>query len=174
MKELNLVLENLHKLHDTTVADIEGTITVERDNITIDGLGHRLWGTGGFSGFDLNGRTGVTIRRTIIDSFFNGIRLAGSNGNSIYGNNITNSWYGIWFSASNSNRFFRNNFVANAYHAYMDTLCCNSSNFWDNGVEGGSAGANDTATFAIAKLLPLFLVIGGLVVMIGVGVKEFS
>ena len=45
---------------------------------------------------------------------------------------------------------------------------------WDNGVESGSAGANDTATFAIAKLLPLFLVIGGLVVMIGVGVKEFT
>ena len=43
---------------------------------------------------------------------------------------------------------------------------------WDNGVEGGTSGANDTATFAIAKLLPLFTVIGGLVVMVGVGLRE--
>ena len=59
----------------------------------------------------------------------------------------------------------------------LDTLydqATDTSFRWDNGVEGGSAGANDTATFAIFKLLPLFAVIGGMAILGGVALKEMG
>ena len=58
----------------------------------------------------------------------------------------------------------------------LDSLYDNTVNTdyrWDNGVEAGTSGANDTATFALAKLLPLFAVLGGMAIMVGVAVKEF-
>ncbi len=120
----------------TFTADIEGSIEVQKENVTIDGGGYSLRGSGGGYGFYLNLRNGVTIRRTSIENFYYAIRLTGSHNNSIIGNNITENNYGIWFSDAENNSFFHNNFLLNARHVYMDTLCCISSNYWDNGFEG--------------------------------------
>lgn len=120
----------------TLTTDIDGSIEVQKENITIDGGGYSLRGSGGGYGFYLNLKNGVTIRRTSIENFYYAIRLTGSNNNSIVGNNITENNYGIWFSAAENNSFFHNNFLLNTRHVYMDILCCNSSNYWDNGFEG--------------------------------------
>ena len=118
--------------------DILGSIKIERSSITIDGKGYTLHGSGGGNGFYLYGITNVTIRKVNIENFYFGIRLEGNSSfNTICGNNIGgNNQYGVWFSASDNNTFYHNNFVDNIEHVYMDTLCCNSTNVWDNGFEG--------------------------------------
>jgi len=72
-------------------------IVVERDNIIIDGAGYTLQGTGEYpyKGVDLYGRSNITIKNTIITTFWQGILLYYSSNNSIVGNNITNNWHGI-------------------------------------------------------------------------------
>jgi len=95
--------------------DINDSIVVERNNITIDGAGYTLQGDGSGNGFTLSGVNNVTIRRSNIEGFRYGIyaswghitisennimnntdagmNLDGSSYNTVYGNNITNNGY---------------------------------------------------------------------------------
>jgi len=73
----------------TFTADITDNIVVQRSNITIDGKGHTLQGSGG-EGFYLAMMNNVTIRNTNIKGFGVGIQIVfGSHHNTISGNNIT-------------------------------------------------------------------------------------
>jgi parallel beta-helix repeat protein len=71
----------------TFTDNINGSIVVERDNITIDGNGYNVTVTSGRA-IDLSDRNNVTIRNTKIEGFRTGIYLSGSY-NTILHNNIT-------------------------------------------------------------------------------------
>jgi parallel beta-helix repeat protein len=142
----------------TFTDDLNETIAVEKDNIVIDGNGYRLEDqTGQLNGFNLNGRSGVTIKNTHIIGFDYGIWLSSSDDNTISGNNITNNYNGIYvtlFSNGNTikennvtnnanfgisivgdsfeNLIYHNNFIDNGYQQASSQL----TNTWDNGVEG--------------------------------------
>jgi parallel beta-helix repeat protein len=96
-----------YTLTGNVTTDATGII-VERNNIVIDGAGHRLQYTGIYLpyGIDLTSRSNVTIRNVKIDRFWVGIYGgAGNNAssNTIYGNYLTNNWYGIGLFTPNNN-----------------------------------------------------------------------
>ena len=76
--------------------NIHDTITVQRDNIVIDGNGFTL--QGGLFGFYLISRSGVTIKNVIIKGWLNGILLVWSPNNKFSENTVSNNRIGICVS----------------------------------------------------------------------------
>ena len=110
-------LDNItYTLTDNITSSGDG-IVVERDNIVIDGAGYTLEGTGAYpyKGICLDGRSNVTIKNTIITTFYYGILLYSSSNNSISGNNIANNGFGISLGYSSNNSIFGNNITTNNY-----------------------------------------------------------
>lgn len=68
----------------TFTHDIYDTIVVTADNIVIDGNGYALQGSGGGYGFYMLGRSGVTIKNTVIKGWSVGIGMGGT----VYGDNV--------------------------------------------------------------------------------------
>jgi parallel beta-helix repeat protein len=71
---------------------------IERNNITLDGAGYTLQGSGSGYGIDVTSRSNVTIRGMNIKSFEWGITSRytfSSSGNRIVGNNVTGNGDGV-------------------------------------------------------------------------------
>ena len=103
----------------TLTANINDSIVVERNNITIDGAGYTLQGTGSEIGIYLLFRNNITIKNMEIKNFWAGIQLSYSSNNMISGNNITNvpgSQYqhGIYLYES-SNNIISGNYIHGLY-----------------------------------------------------------
>jgi len=103
----------------TFTANINDSIVVERNNITIDGAGYTLQGTGSEIGIYLLLRSNVTIKNMEIKNFWAGVQLSYSSNNMISGNNITNvpgSQYqhGIYLYES-SNNMISGNYIHGFY-----------------------------------------------------------
>jgi parallel beta-helix repeat protein len=66
------------------------SIVVERNNITINGNGYTLQGSGAADaiGIYLRGRNNVTIKNTTINAFYHGIWLFSSSNNMLVGNTM--------------------------------------------------------------------------------------
>jgi len=141
-------------------------ITIQRNNITIDGAGHTVQGiTASLSeGVNMTGRNNVTIKNMKITAFYWGIYLSFStNNNIVSGNNITaisgsgielyapgnnnivsgnniaaNSGTGIELYSSGNNIVSGNNITANTwYGVYLGSYCSN------NIVSGNNITANN-------------------------------
>lgn len=111
----------------TFTDNIYGWITVERDNIIVDGAQHTLQGTYSESldssqlswiwlplpGIFLPEIENVTVRNTQIKNFGHGIALWRSSNCTISGNNITKNEYGIVNEDSSDNIISGNNITAN-------------------------------------------------------------
>ena len=119
--------------------NIFGEIVVEKSNVTLDGNGYTLQGSGSGSGIKLAGVNGISIHNTNIQSFtsglwfegssgnivfsstiancsYDGIRLDGSSGNTIAGNTITENYQSIRLHGSPDNNIY-GNMITNCYHA---------------------------------------------------------
>jgi len=124
-----------YTLTGNITSDADG-IVVERSNITIDGDGYTVLGTGTENGFYISGTTNVTIKNTIIKSFGHGIYLYVSSNGSIFGNNImANNYDGIWLEWSSFNSIFGNNITDNDNGIYIYVASNNSiyhNDFIDN------------------------------------------
>src|SRR3972149_3438255 len=84
----------------TLTGDIFTQIFVGRDNITVDGAGHSLQGTGSGVGINVMG-SNISIKNLQIVHFDSGINLVSSN-NTISGNSITNNDDGITVVSANN------------------------------------------------------------------------
>src|SRR3972149_4130853 len=106
--------EDLYTLTGNITSDAYG-IMVERNNMTLDGAGYTLQGTGasGFKGIYLTGRSNITIKNIQVKTFYYGIQLFASSNNSIVGNDITDNDYGIYLDYSSNNRIVGNNITDN-------------------------------------------------------------
>jgi parallel beta-helix repeat protein len=121
----------------TFTDNIYDEVVVERSNITIDGNGTTLQGSGSGNGFYCSGINNVTIKNTNIKNFSYGILLDSSSNNSIAGNNITaNNELGIWLYSSSNNSIAGNN-ATNSWHGI---LLDSSSN---NSIVGNNITANN-------------------------------
>jgi parallel beta-helix repeat protein len=107
----------------------EGLI-VERDNIVLDGAGHKVQGNGQSSAILVEGRTGVTLTRFLLQGFYWGLEIRDSRQCVIAGNNLTAGMYCIYLSDSSNNKFYHNNIFGALYYS-------NSNNVWDNGYPSG-------------------------------------
>jgi len=79
----------------TFTDDIVGSVVVEKDNIVIDGNGHKIEGTKTRSGISMNADNG-TIKNLRVNNYEYGINLEGSSLNTITNCSVTNSSYGIY------------------------------------------------------------------------------
>jgi parallel beta-helix repeat protein len=82
-------------------------ISVQRDNIVLDGAGYAL-GTQGDIGIDLSYRNNVTVRNIQVGFAFYGIYLWNATRNTITGNTLTYNGYGIYLVAASQNSIIGN------------------------------------------------------------------
>lgn len=91
----------------TLTADVYETIQIDEDNLTLDGAGHTVTGSGGSFGVYLPERTGVTIKNVNVRQFTYGIYLYHSSNNTLTANNVTNinfsGFNGIYLYHSDNN-----------------------------------------------------------------------
>jgi parallel beta-helix repeat protein len=104
------------------IADINDSIVVERSNITIDGNGYAVQGSGSGYGFYLSNMNNVTIKNTNINAFYCGIFLNySSNNNSLIGNSMTNNWYSVLIvNYSSYNSIIGNSIMNNAEGIFLE------------------------------------------------------
>lgn len=154
---------SIYTLTGNIVSDGDG-IVVQKNNVTVDGAGYTLHGSGWppatkGHGFDLTEIDLVTIKKTKITSFLTGVCLLSSSnsnvscisiantrygiyfdsssGNTVSGNNITSSYYeGIGLSSSSNNTILGNNITDNYYGIHL-RLSIN------NTVSGNNIAANN-------------------------------
>jgi len=160
----------------TVAGNIDGNITVQKDNIVIDGLGYTIQGSTlnlsaistATIGIDIQNRVNVTIKNVQIKSFVNGIHLLNSSENTIIGNNLAENVDGIRLDSSSNNNIVGNNITLN-FHGihpatnnkfYHNNLINNADrqvfigpsdgfNSWDDGYpEGGNYWSNYTGVDA--------------------------
>jgi hypothetical protein len=105
-------------------------IIIEKDNIVLDGAGHKLRGHGQSSAILLEGRVGVTITGFRLDNFYWGLEMQNSAHCIITRNNLTALMYPIYLEGSSNNKLHHNNI----YHEPFNE---NSSNTWDDGYPSG-------------------------------------
>jgi len=129
----------------TFSSNIYDQIRIERSNITIDGKGYTLQGSGSGNGFYWNSINNVTIKNMNIKGFGYGIYLSNSLYNNIIGNNIAeNNYYGIYLLNSANNAINENVVVDGEwgiilYDSGNNTLRNNNmtNNDYNFGVGGG-------------------------------------
>ncbi len=106
-------------------------IIIEKNDITLDGAGHKIRGHGESSSIFLENRSGVTIRNVLLENFYWGIELQNSTKCIVSNSNLTAVMYPIYLGSSSGNKFYHNNIFRIPY--YTD----GSDNTWDNGYPSG-------------------------------------
>jgi parallel beta-helix repeat protein len=120
--------------------DVQGSITIEVDNIVVNGMGHTIQYTGTSpKGIDLESRTNVKIMNMGIENFISGVYLFTSNQNNISQVNVTgNSGYGIYLYSSSNNNLLGNSITANIVGIFLDYSSTNIIS--ENQIESNSEG----------------------------------
>ena len=141
-------------------ADINNqSISVQRNNTTIDGRGHVLRGSYvNFSyGINLSNVTNVTVENTRIDAFWYGIFLDSGSNHIISGNNITNTVDAI-FLQSTANDSISGNIITNNsgwgvvfFDSHDETLFRNDITNNHDGVVLGPSSNDDISENNIAN-----------------------
>lgn len=133
----------------TLLVDLTSGLSINSDNVTIDGNGHSLTGTGAY-GVYAESINGGTIKNLTIDGFSYGVFLAWSNHMDIRWNNISGSsseGVGIW--ASSFNDVVGNNIsgssedgIGLAFYCEGNTIRGNtiSGNYWGFWIAGSGPG----------------------------------
>jgi len=107
-----------YALTGNITSDADG-IVVERSNITIDGVGYTLQGSGSGYGFYLSHIDNVTIKKININGFYVGVRLLASSHNAVYGSNLMdNKNVGLFLGFSSCNSILDNNIINNGCGDY--------------------------------------------------------
>ena len=102
----------------TLTQDVDRTIEIMGDNLTLDGAGHKITGGGSGRGVYLR-RTGVTIKNLKVRMFGGGIVLEDSSGNTLEGNTVSGNEYGILLAGSSNNNLIGNTVSDNGYGIYL-------------------------------------------------------
>lgn len=95
------------------ITDVADGIMVERDNITLDGAGYALTGSGNGNGTVLTNVSNVTETNIMITNFTNGVELDYSSNNVLSEDNVANNGNGIELTYSSGNAVFDNNVSSN-------------------------------------------------------------
>ena len=100
---------DLYILIGNITSDSDGII-IERDNMTLDGAG--FWVQGSGTGITLSGRNNVTVKNAQIRGFSLGVLLDSCQNIIVFGNNVTeNGGYGIYLSGSSNNNVSQNRVI---------------------------------------------------------------
>jgi len=131
-------LDNItYNLTGNIIADADG-IVIEKDNIVLDGTDFTVAGNGTGSGIMFTGRSGVTVRNTVIKNFLGGIKLIHCLDINIVNNDITDNDPGIWLFFSNSSVISKN-IIAGNYLAGIILDISSNNSILENDVRDNSA-----------------------------------
>lgn len=112
----------------TLTTDVSETIQIDSDNITLDGAGHTMTGSGTGTGIYLSYRTGVTIKNVNVQGFYYGILLGYSTNNTLIGNTSSNNnEHGFIISRSNYNTLSDNTATNNGFSGISITRSSNNT-----------------------------------------------
>ena len=115
----------------TLTEDINSSVIISANNITLDCGGHKIIGPGGQNndtGIYLYGRNNVTVKNCAVEKFGRGIYIEHSVINTFIKNDISNNGAGIFFMCSSSNKVSENNIFDNAMGLYISNICLASDN----------------------------------------------
>ncbi len=136
-------IETNDKILYVLSSDINGSITVERNGVTIDGKGHTLQSSGDQNGISISSVNGVTLRNTCIKGFNYGIYTQASHYDTINGNNITASkGAGIYLYYSYNNNITRNMLSGSGTSSFggLRLNCASYNNITGNNIESNNYG----------------------------------
>jgi parallel beta-helix repeat protein len=125
----------------TFTDNIYDTIIIEKSNVTLDGNGYILQGSGGGEGFTLSSVNNVTIINTNINNYHYGVYLSSSDNNTISNNTITNNDDdGVYlYSSSGGNTFSNNVITSNGHGVYLSSYS-DDNTFSNNTITSNDAG----------------------------------
>lgn len=136
-------IETNDKLLYVLSSDINGSVTVERNGITIDGKGHTLQSSGDENGISISSVNGVTLRNACIRGFDYGVYMQASQYNTISGNNIIASKdAGIYLYYSYNNNVTRNMLLGSGTSSFggIRLNCASYNNIIGNNIESNYYG----------------------------------
>lgn len=129
----------------TFTGDItNSTITVERDNIVIDGAGHKLQGNGQYwnAGITLTNRSNVVIQNMNIRDYVWSVYLDASSNVIVYNNSMLTAW-NVWIVSSFNNQIVGNNITGEdtgfGYCVHLEKGAADNLIMGNNFVDAGSA-----------------------------------
>jgi len=137
----------------TFTGNINDEIVVQRDNIIVDGNGHKLEGSGTGRGFWLFYRNNVTIKNTRITGFEGGIYLYDCSHNNLTNNVVSNNyWCQVYLESSENNLLLDNTVSNNSWHGIQLVDSCDnrltnntvSNNYGYSGIELYTGSDNNT------------------------------
>ena len=121
-------------------------IIIQKDNITLDGAGYTVQGTGSGTGIYLFGRHNVIVKNISVKSKLYGIYLEQSSDNTILRSTTESGTFGIWLLDSVRNNIVANNVTENYYGISLMSFS-NNNTITENRV------ANNTGTYAAGVYL---------------------
>jgi len=128
-------------------ADInDATIVVARSNITIDGEGHTLQGSGDGFGFNITisqyapsqAPKNVTIKNVSIKGFHIGICFDSTTNNVIFKNSLSNNTRAMWLYLSANNLISENTLTNNTDYSIALTECTGNNIYRNNITSSGN------------------------------------
>jgi len=121
-------LDNVTYILTGNVTSGADGIVIERNDITLDGAGYTVQGSGSRRGIDLTGRSNVRVANATIKNFEYGFWLASANYSSISGNSVAYDYWSIWLDLSSDNSINGNNIANNFWGIYLKSSSNNSIN----------------------------------------------
>lgn len=136
---------DMYTLTGDIFCDGDGII-IQKDNITLDGAGHTVQGTGSGIGIHLFERHNVTVKNISVRSKLYGICLEHSSDNTVLRSTTESGTFGIWLLDSARNNILANNVTENYYGISLLSFS-NANAIVENQV------ANNTGTYAAGVYL---------------------
>ncbi len=114
----------------TLTEDVNESIEITQNNLTLDGAGHTITGSGWGNGVYLCQRSNVTVKNCVFSKFYIGILLFIGSSNTLT-NNITNdNRYGIYLHSGSSNTLTKNTIYNNQFGIKLYN--CNLNKVYNN------------------------------------------
>ena len=111
----------------TLTTDVNEGIVIDEDNLTLDGDGHTITGSGTGYGVYLDQRISVTVKNCVVSGFWYGIYLYSSSSNTLTANTANNNYDGIFlYDNSNYNTLTDNTANNNVHGISLDSSSSNT------------------------------------------------
>ena len=114
----------------TLTTDVYQTIVIDKDNLTLDGAGHTITGSGWGNGVYLCQRSNVTVKNCVFSKFYIGILLFIGSSNTLTNNIINDNSYGIYLHSGSSNTLTKNTIYNNQFGIKLYN--CNLNKVYNN------------------------------------------
>ncbi len=131
------VWNSVNKIY-TLTGDVNESIEITQSNLTLDGAGYKITGSGSGIGVYLNQRSNVTVKNCVFSKFLIGIFLSISSSNTLTNNITNNNSYGIFLNSCSSNTLTNNITNNNSYGIYL--ISCSSNTLTKNTINNNESG----------------------------------